>query len=114
MDLKRSSKVIITPEARVLRSLRLKRGLSMRKAGEVMGYSDSYISQIENGREDKPKGDKLLKFLTAYGVKYKHFRQLVKDWNEDNNDAEVVRTLIQAEAAPPEDDSDHGRTNGKG
>ena len=66
----------------------------MRMAGEVLGYSDSYISQIENGRENPPAGEKLLKFLAAYEVKYKHFRQLVKDWNDECGDDGVIRAIL--------------------
>ena len=43
--------------ARVLRELRIQSRLSMRKAGVVIGYTDSYISHIENGRTDVPRGD---------------------------------------------------------
>lgn len=53
---KRTNKVIVSPEGRVLKSLRQKHGLSMREAGEKLKVSDSYISQIENGRADCPKG----------------------------------------------------------
>ena len=59
-----------------------------------MGYSDGYISQIENGRENPPKGEKLLKFLAVYGIKEKHFKQLAKNWREENTDAEIIQTIL--------------------
>ena len=48
----RTAKVVISNEALVLRQMRIKAGLSMRKVGGLIGVSDSYISQIENGRMD--------------------------------------------------------------
>src|SRR5689334_22279756 len=69
----RSASVVMTPEARVLRSLREKKGWSMRKLAQELGYSDSYVSQIENGRENPPRGDKLSRFLAIYDISPKYF-----------------------------------------
>ncbi len=90
----RASKVIVTPEAQVFRALRLKRGYSMRKMGELVGCSDSYISQIENGRENPPKGERLLKFLDVFEIKPKYFAELVKSWKDEETDHDVVQTLL--------------------
>ena len=65
--IKRTARVIMTDEARVLKHLREERGYSMRALGAVMGKSDSYVSQIENGRMDVPKDDALDKYLSAIG-----------------------------------------------
>lgn len=62
----RTEKVIISNEARVLRQMRLAKGLSMRAAGHIIGISDSYISQVENGRMDVPKGQRLEDMLRVY------------------------------------------------
>ena len=70
MGNKRSNRIIMTDEARVLKELRISRGLSMRKAGELMGVSDSYISHIENGRLDVPKGKRLEKILLIYKINH--------------------------------------------
>ena len=59
--------VQMSNEARVLKEMRVARGLSMRQAGELYGKSDSYISQIENGRMKPPVGDALRQLLDIYG-----------------------------------------------
>lgn len=86
--------MIITPEARVLRTLRIKRGLSMKKIGDLLGCSDSLISQIENGRDAPPKGERLLRFLNVYGIKPKYFAELAKNWKEETTDADIVQALL--------------------
>ena len=63
----RTKKVILTNEARILRQMRIAKGLSMRAAGAAVGRSDSYISQIENGRMSIPGKSMLEKILEAYG-----------------------------------------------
>lgn len=79
----RSARVIMTNEARVLRELRIQSGLSMRQASALIGCTDSYISHIENGRSDVPKGDRLDKFLNVYGgIKQKSFYERVRRYSE--------------------------------
>jgi transcriptional regulator with XRE-family HTH domain len=91
----RTAKIILTAEAKVLRQLRLKHGLSMKAAGAQMGYSDSYISQIENGRENPPKAQRLLRFLKVYGdISEKYFRELVRDLEKEVSDVEVIEELL--------------------
>lgn len=92
----RTSRVILTPEALTLKRLRMRHGLSMREAGKLLGYSDSYISQIENGRENVPTGDRLMKFLKLYGdITEKYFKQLCKDWSEEITETEELVMLIR-------------------
>ena len=80
---RRSGRKIMTKEARILREMRIQAGLSMRQAGALIGCTDSYISHIENGRSDVPKGDRLEKFLLAYGsVKQKSFFERVRRYSE--------------------------------
>ena len=64
----------------------------MREAGDHMGYSSSYISQIENGRENPPTGDRLDKFLEAYGSTRRQFTMLSKQ--ENKNDLELLFELL--------------------
>lgn len=91
----RSKKVILSREGRVLRELRQKQGLSMRAAGIKLELSDSYISQIENGRADPPKGDALLRFLKVYGdITQKYFGDLCRNWSEKVTDADHIRELL--------------------
>ncbi len=92
----RSGRIIMTIEARVLRELRIQSGLSMRKAGAVIGCTDSYISHIENGRTDVPSGDRLDKFLAAYGgIKQKSFYERVRRFSETRNPKIELIELIQ-------------------
>lgn len=77
----RTSKVVISNEALVLRQMRHKAGLSMRKAGSLIGVSDSYISQIENGRMDVPTGVRLDQLLSAYGgIRRKSYYEKVRNF----------------------------------
>lgn len=81
-------------EAKVLRRFREKAGLSMRQAGEAMGVSSSLVSQIENGRENIPKGDRLQRFLDCYGVGLSTFKKHVKEYREEQTDRDVVESLL--------------------
>jgi transcriptional regulator with XRE-family HTH domain len=82
----------MTPEARVLKQLRAKHQLSMRAVGAKMDWSDSYISQIENGRADCPKDDSLDKLLKIYGgIGQKYFFELCRDWEKENTDEDFIR-----------------------
>lgn len=92
----RSGRVIMTKEARVLRELRIQSGLSMRKAGALIGCTDSYISHIENGRADIPKGARLDKFLVVYGnIKQKSFYERVRRYSEFSDPIKEIMDLLQ-------------------
>lgn len=89
---KRTEKVIISPEGRILKKLREKHGLSMKEAGKALGVSDSYISQIENGRANCPTGDRLKQFLELYGkIGVKYFNELCRDWEKESTDEDFIR-----------------------
>lgn len=91
----RTARVILTPEAMVLRQLRERQGLSMRAAGAKLGCSDSYVSQIENGRENVPAGERLMKFLKLYGdTTEKYFKQLCKEWKEEATEKDQLVALL--------------------
>lgn len=90
----RTARVVMTPEANTLKRLRQRHGLSMRAAGAKLGYSDSYISQIENGRESLPTGERLAKFLNLYGeITEKYFKQLCKEWRDETDDTDLLVAL---------------------
>jgi len=92
---KRTSQIQITPEGRVLKSLREKHGLSMQAAAKLMGCSDSWISQIENGRADAPKGKRLDKFLKVYGdIGQKYFYELAREWKAEVTDLDLLQALL--------------------
>lgn len=91
----RSGRVIMTNEARVLRELRIQSGFSMRKAGALLDCTDSYISHIENGRTDAPKGERLDKFLAVYGgIKQKSFYERVRRYSETVDPRQELIDLI--------------------
>jgi transcriptional regulator with XRE-family HTH domain len=62
----RSTYKIITPEVRTIRSLRVKKGLSVNKAAAVIGTNKSTLTALENGRINLSEFwiDKIIK---AYG-----------------------------------------------
>ena len=60
----RTQNITITPEALVLRQMRIAHGLTIRQAGMLVDRSDSFISQIENGRMNVPIGERLERLLT--------------------------------------------------
>lgn len=71
---KRTSRRQTTEEGLALKELRLSRKLSMRKLGDLIGKSDSYISHLENGRLNFPEGEPLEKILSVFGgIKPKSF-----------------------------------------
>ena len=90
----RTKYVVMTNEAKVLRRFREKAGLSMRQAGEAMGVSGSLVSQIENGRENIPSGDRLIRYLDAYGVGLTTYRKHVKEYSEEQTDKDVIESLL--------------------
>ncbi len=64
----------------------------MRAVAEKLGLSDSYISQIENGRANCPKGESLDKLLKIYGgIKQKYFFELCRDWEKELTDEDYIR-----------------------
>lgn len=92
---KRTARVVLHVEGKVLRYLRKRHNLSMRKAGELVGVSDSYISQIENGRENPPNKKRLKSFLAVYGdIGAKYFYELCREWEDRQSDGEIVRDLL--------------------
>jgi len=51
-----------------IRELRLKKGLSLEKLGELTDTSKSYIWELENRKSANPTADKLAKISHALGV----------------------------------------------
>lgn len=93
---KRSSRIVMTNEARVLHELRLHHGLSMRRAGELIGLSDSYIAHVETGRIDPPRGLKLERLLAIYGgIKQKTFYERVRNYSERITPKHELKELVE-------------------
>ena len=59
-----------------------------------MGVSGSLVSQIENGRENIPSGDRLIRYLDAYGVGLTTYRKHVKEYSEEQTDKDVIESLL--------------------
>lgn len=78
---RRSAKIILSNEARVLKQMRLEHGLSMKRAAALMGVSDSTVAHTETGRLNAPKGARLERFLRVYGdIKPKSFYERVRTY----------------------------------
>lgn len=75
---KRSDRIEMTDEARVLKILRSESKLSMKKVADLVGLSDSYIAHVETGRIDVPEGEKLNRLLKVYGIQLGTFRERVR------------------------------------
>lgn len=64
----------------------------MRVAGEKLGYSSSYISQIENGRENVPTSIKLDAFLDIYKSTNREFKALAR--KAKPTDYDLIQELL--------------------
>ena len=74
---RRSDIKVITKEAKILKYLRESRGLSMRRAGKIIGTSDTFVNHCEHGRIDLTTSI-MLKFLNAYGYEHDHFKMILE------------------------------------
>ena len=96
MEDKRSSRIIMTNEARVLKDLRVEAKLSMRKAGALIGKSDSYIAHLETGRMDIPTEESLERLLNIYGgMKVKSFYERVRKYKQSLTPKDELRELLE-------------------
>ncbi len=96
MEKKRSSRIIMTNEARVLKEMRYQKGLSLRKAGDLIGKSDTYIAHIEGGRMDVPIGHKLQVLLDLYGpIKIKSFYERARLFRAKITKKDELLEIIQ-------------------
>jgi transcriptional regulator with XRE-family HTH domain len=66
----------------------------MREAGDLMGYSSSFVSQVENGRANPPTGEPLKKFLQAYGTEQRAFTRMVTEFKDEVSDLEIMQGLL--------------------
>jgi transcriptional regulator with XRE-family HTH domain len=69
---RRCNHKVMTKEASILKFMRESRSLSMRRAGNLLGVSDSTISHLENGRADLHP-EIVVKLLHFYGYSYQQF-----------------------------------------
>lgn len=84
---KRTNTIQLTKEGQVLKQLRKRQCLTLYQVADKTGFSDTYISFIENGRTTPPKDEALRKLLKVYGnITAKYFYELVREFKEDDDD----------------------------
>ncbi|MGK5089872.1 helix-turn-helix transcriptional regulator [Bdellovibrionota bacterium FG-2] len=71
---KRSQQKIITPTSKILRFMRMSRGISMREAGARNGISDSAINHYEQGRMNI-SSKRLQQLIGCYGYTMQEFEE---------------------------------------
>lgn len=98
---KRSNRVVMTNEARVLKEIREERknklgetNYSLRAVAKQLGKTDSWLSQIENGRADVPTDHRLNALLSVYGLKRKSFYERVRLCREKVTPKSELNELI--------------------
>lgn len=69
---RRCNHKVMTKEASALKFMRESRSLSLRRAGNLLGVSDSTISHLENGRADL-QTEIVMKLKLNYGYSYEQF-----------------------------------------
>ena len=99
---KRSDRIVMTDEVRVLKLLRSEARLSMRQVSQLVGLSDAYIAHLETGRIDLHK-DKLKRLLKVYGTQLGTFRERVRTYKPqvtpEQELTELVRRMREKELA---------------
>jgi transcriptional regulator with XRE-family HTH domain len=67
----------------------------MKRAGELVGVSDSTIAHIETGRMNPPKGEILAHLLRIYGkIKKKSFYERVRTFEKKLQPREELASLL--------------------
>lgn len=99
---KRSNRVIMTNEARVLKEVREERkqkldrhSYSLRAVAKRLRKTDAWLSQIENGRADVPEDHRLDALLSVYGLKRKSFYERVRLYREKVTPRSELNELIK-------------------
>lgn len=92
---RRTSEIKLTNEARLLRELRVSKGISIREVGRRLGCSETYIRHIEKGRLDLPDKSNLIKVLTVYEVSYRQFLSRLKKY-VGTSSREELEELVKA------------------
>ena len=100
MSYGRSKRIVMTPEAHILRELRESAGLSMRAAGNLIETSSSWISHLENGRADitKAMAEKLIRAYAGHTktkpMTYKSFKERARKYNKEDTVFEFIKKNI--------------------
>ena len=88
---RRSYQKIITKECRVLKSLRVEKGLSQDQASAVCGYPRATIGHIENGRIQLDQS-RIRHIVSSYGLEFEKFLKLM---GEENLRNEILDKAIE-------------------
>lgn len=73
---------------KTLKETRVNMGLSLRRAAEKSGLSNSYISQLENGKIENPSIGKVRMLMNVYGINFNDLlddKETEKDMCAENN-----------------------------
>lgn len=89
----RNEIVLETRESKALKSLRIKSDLSLRKLGDIIGYSFGRVHQFEQGREEI-NNEYLLKFLSALELNMTDWYQEIGEDTESIQKRELAKSLI--------------------
>lgn len=86
----------MTNEARVLRDLREAAGLGLREAARRWGKSHTLLAQLEGGRLDVPKGERLDALLRVYGIEsYKSFYDRARNYRGKETPKDRLLEIIE-------------------
>ena len=91
---KRSDRIAMTDEVRVLKLLRSEARLSMRQVSQLIGLSDAYIAHIETGRIDL-REDTLKRLLKIYGTQLGSFRERVRTYKPQLTPEQELMELVR-------------------
>jgi len=92
---KRSDRIVMTDEARVLKLLRSEAKLSTRKVTDAIGVSDTYIAHLENGRIDLPPEERLKRLLKVYGARVGTFTERVRTYRSQITPEQELTGLLK-------------------
>ena len=76
-----------------LKHLRHGRGVTLRELSELTGVSNSYLSQLENGRFREPSMHALAKLSEFYGISYQRFVKVLGYVDVGSNDVRAERHI---------------------
>lgn len=92
-----------------LRRLRTLKGVSLREVEKDTGISNAYLSQLENGKTDKPSPHVLHKLASYYNTDHTHLMRVAGYLKPRQDDglrtvSGVESALMSAKLSPPEEE----------
>lgn len=91
----------------ILKRERIKRGISLRKAGELIGISHSYLASLENGEDPRsgiplvPSKDVITKICIAYDLEISDISTLLNLGSEEDLLIYMARKIHNLKAKDP-------------